>query len=98
MKIRKCVMEFAEAMERKLRENDYKGKPEECPLDTAVDRLWDELRELDRAAYGHVNIDTTGEQLEEIRNEAVDVANFALMAWFGATAIPEDAEVNGYEV
>lgn len=87
MKIRKAVMEFAEAMERVLRENDYKGKPEDCPLDTAVDRLWDELRELDRAAYGHVNIDTTDERLEEIRGEAVDVANFALMAWFGATRI-----------
>lgn len=94
MKIRKAVMEFAEAMERILRENDYKGKPEDCPLETAVDRLWDELRELDRVAYGHVNAYTKDEELEEIRREAVDVANFALMAWFGATRVKEPADQN----
>jgi hypothetical protein len=74
-------------MEKVLRENDHKGKPEDCPLYTAVDRMFDEVRELDRAAYGHPNIDTTDEQLDEIRREAVDVANFALMAWFGAYKI-----------
>lgn len=87
MKIRPAVMVFAEAMEKVLRENDYKGKPEECPLDTAVDRLFDEVRELDREAYGHPNINTTDEELEKIRREAVDVANFALMAWYGATRV-----------
>lgn len=92
MKIRKAVMDFAEAMERKLRENDYKGKPEDCPLDTAVDRLWDELRELDRASYSHINITTSDRELEAIRDEAVDVANFALMAWFGATRVAEKVE------
>lgn len=81
MRIRKVVMDFAEAMERVLRENDYKGKPEDCPLDTAVDRLYDELRELDKAAHGHPNVDTTSEEIAEIEKEAVDVANFALMAW-----------------
>lgn len=89
MKIRPCVMKFAEVMERVLRENDYKGKPEDCPLGTAVDRLFDEVRELDREAHGHPNIDTTDEELEKIRREAVDVANFALMAWHGASRVVE---------
>lgn len=87
MKIRPAVMRFAEEMEKILRENDYKGRPEDCPLDTAVDRMFDEVRELDRAACGHPNINTTDEELAEIRREAVDVANFALMAYFGASRI-----------
>lgn len=95
MKIRPIVMAFAEAMEKVLRENDYKGKPEDCPLDTAVDRLHDELRELDREAYGHPNIGTTEEELEKIRSEAVDVANFAMMAWCGATpCLPRSERVD----
>jgi hypothetical protein len=84
VRIRPAVMKFAEAMELKLRENDHKGRVTDVRFDYALDRLWDEIRELDRAGFGHVNISTTKEESAAIKTECVDVANFAMMAWFGA--------------
>lgn len=87
MRIRKAVMQFAEAMERKLRENDHKGKVTEVRFDYALERIWDEVRELDRVGHGHVNISTTKEECSAIKDECIDVANFAMMAWFGAEVL-----------
>jgi hypothetical protein len=84
MKIRTAVMRFAEAMELKLRENDHKGNVTQVRFDYALDRVWDEVRELDRAGFGHINIGTTKKKKAQIKLECVDVANFAMMAWFGA--------------
>lgn len=87
LKLRPAVERFAQEMERVLRENDYKGSVTNVRCDVAVDRLWDEVRELDRAAYGHVNISSTKEECGAIRKEAVDVANFALMVWHSARVL-----------
>lgn len=81
VKLRPAVQRFAEAMERILRENDHKGSVTNVRCDVAMDGLWDEVRELDRAAWGHVNISTTRPEKNAIQKEAVDVANFALMVW-----------------
>ena len=82
--IRPELLKFAEAMEVVLQENDYKGSVTTVPCDVAVERLWDEMRELDRAAWGHISIITQSGERKRIQKEAVDVANFALMAWYGA--------------
>jgi len=82
MKVRPEVAEFAEAMEKVLRANDHKGKdirgisPFGC-----LERLWEELRELDRATYGKLSVYTAKSQLSRMQREAVDVANFAAMFW-----------------
>lgn len=81
IKLRPAVQRFAEAMELILRENDYKGSVTNVRCDVAMEGLWLEMRELDRASYGHVNISTTRPEKAVIQKEAVDVANFALMVW-----------------
>lgn len=81
IKLRPAVQRFAEAMERILRENDYKGSVTNVRCDVAIEGLWLEMRELERASHGHVNIYTTRDEKDAIQKEAVDVANFALMVW-----------------
>jgi len=82
MKIRPAVAEFAEAMEKILRKNDHKGTNiRDVDPSVCLERLWEELRELDRVAYGHPNITTTRKAIEEMQKEAIDVANFAAMYW-----------------
>lgn len=80
---------FAEAMECQLRLNDHKSGIEDMRVDDAVERLWDEVRELDRAAYrdptGAIStIFTKPKTLVDVANEALDVANFAMAVWLGA--------------
>lgn len=72
------VLRFAWRMEKKLRANDYKGGWQEDTLDALFGRLRDdEVAELDMA----LNSPTPRikEDLEDIINEATDVANFAMM-------------------
>ena len=66
MKVRREVQLFAEAMERKLRENDYKGGWKDCPEDYLMTRITDELEELEAKD-------------SSILDEAADVANFLMM-------------------
>jgi hypothetical protein len=86
LKLRLAVQRFAEAMEEILRENDYKGSVTNVRCDVALEGLWLEVRELDRAAMGggHINISTTPREKTAIMKESVDVANFALMVWHSA--------------
>lgn len=83
MKIRPEVQRFAELMEKVLRQNDYKGDGHKgLPLDTCMDRLSDEIRELERAAgqfYEDPNVPMGEEDRKKIITEAVDVANFCMM-------------------
>jgi NTP pyrophosphatase (non-canonical NTP hydrolase) len=63
---------MAKLMEKKLKENDHKGGWDNESLDWLVGRLKEEVGELEYAIdivqLGHSTID-----------EAVDVANFAMM-------------------
>jgi NTP pyrophosphatase (non-canonical NTP hydrolase) len=74
MKIRPCVQEFAEAMERKLRTNDgergNRGWSGYSP-EWLTGRLVDEVEELELAVRN--------ESSEAAAREAIDVANFAMM-------------------
>lgn len=82
--IREELLAFALQMEKVFRANSHKGTTRHgVDLSFAVERLFQEVRELDRGAYGHVSIMTTPEELNEIRHETVDVANFAALGWIG---------------
>ena len=67
--IRRWVRRFAKAMERQLRENDWKGDFQDMTFDDLLARIDEELDELRDAIAlgrpGHV-----------IAKEAADVANF----------------------
>lgn len=84
---RAAVAVFATHMESKLRENDHRGGWEDCDFDYLTRRLAEEARELRRAVdtfedarYSH---GATAADLiaiaAEVRREAADVANFAMM-------------------
>ncbi len=84
------VAVFAEEMERKLRKNEHKGWWEECSLEYLFERLSEELEELRDIVFKEkeksANTLDYEEQLlkpviyaDRIREEAADVANFAMM-------------------
>jgi len=79
MRPRKSVMQFARAMEDKLRENDWKGGWSGSAVGWSgsavgwlMSRVHQEISELQHA------IDK-GAPVEEIRREAADVGNFCMM-------------------
>lgn len=72
--IRKPVEEFARAMEAKLRKNDHKKHWSECGIDYLMYRLRGELMELESAIIG-------GRNYDDICDECVDVANFAMFVF-----------------
>ncbi len=87
--IRKSVMEFAIRMEARLKENDYKGGWEDCDPDDLLDMMEEEIAELSYAMFGSCpkcgNQDYGredayfDEDAESVKDEAADVANFAMM-------------------
>ena len=80
VKLRPAVRRFAEAMEKKLRENDYKGGWRDCTDSYLYKRMTGECGELlwyltEPQHKGRVNEDI----IERIVGESADVANFAMM-------------------
>jgi hypothetical protein len=71
LKIRWEVQEFAERMELKLRENDHKAHWRKTNRAYLMERLRQEMRELERAVRAN----------KGVHDEAVDVANFAMMVF-----------------
>lgn len=69
--LRPSVAAFAQAMEQKLKENDYKGHWDHCSMQYLSMRLTQEREELRRAVE---RADS-----KEVLREAADVANFAMM-------------------
>ena len=69
---RTSVNWFAEQMELKLRDNDHKGGWARCEHSWLLDRLKQEVVELEK------ELDQVDNQ-ENVIKEAADVANFALM-------------------
>lgn len=68
---RKEVTDFAKKMEAKLVQNDFKGGWEKCSTHYLIQQLREELRELEDA-YSNSN-------KQNIEEEAIDIANFAMM-------------------
>ena len=88
MEPRKEVKEFAELMEEKLRENDYKGHWSGCSYAYLIQRLHEEVKELHEALSSFVigqsmPRDLSGsysiEQYGEVEDECRDVSNIAMM-------------------
>jgi NTP pyrophosphatase (non-canonical NTP hydrolase) len=71
--IRKEVTAFAQIMEEMLQQNDYKGGWSKCNPQWLLMRLQQEVEELD------AELSVTPFNQENIRKEAADVANFAMM-------------------
>lgn len=91
LKIRPELLRFAADMERILRENDYKGETTNgCDPSYMLEKIWLEVRELDREMHGHPNITTSGAKFKKVKHEAVDVANCAMLLWLGMGSFQED--------
>lgn len=67
--IRIEVSHFAEAMESKLKQNDNKAGWQDCDMEYLLNRLTEECAELDKAV----------DEDHGILEEAINVANFAMM-------------------
>ena len=79
VELRPVVRAFAEAMELKLRENDHKPGWKDDDPEILVDRLMEEVGELQYEVEGlSSNREWPGER-EKVLREAADVANFAMM-------------------
>lgn len=72
--IRKEVLEFADAMEVKLRKNDFKQGWHSLSYDRLFKLLQGEMKELEDALLNGCSFGT-----EDILDECVDVGNFAMM-------------------
>jgi|WetSurMetagenome_2_1015567.scaffolds.fasta_scaffold03410_5 hypothetical protein len=90
MDIKDCrheVKQFAIAMELKLRENDHKRGWQDCDYEYLTDKIDIELEELVEALEAHTNYvgDSRTHKAHvlgvEAQQEAVDVANFAMMVY-----------------
>ncbi len=79
MTIRPSVADFAELMESVLKENDWKDGWQDMDLCDCLFRLSGEAAEL-REAVGRFELNHrhTAEELNRLRKEAADVANFAM--------------------
>jgi hypothetical protein len=89
LKPRPQVAVFAAAMEEVLKTKDHRGEflDEVRPI-FALDRLFQEVRELDREGYNELHKEIIDpKKLERIQNESVDVSNFAAMVWWACEAI-----------
>lgn len=75
MKIRPCVMKFARQMERKLRENDYKGGWEKETNEYLLSRLREETDDVENWAKCLMRSPI------HLQKECADVANFAMMIY-----------------
>jgi hypothetical protein len=75
---RKELTAFARAMEKVLRQNDWKHGWENDSVKALVDRIWDEIREMEVAMS---NYQKNCALPEDAQKELVDIANFCMMAW-----------------
>lgn len=79
------VVAFADAMECKLRQNDYRRGWQDCPREYLLIRLSEEVGELNAAVRGRICVfDAVGyayqpPRTDTVLGEAADVANFAMM-------------------
>jgi len=79
VKLRPQVAAFAQAMERKLRANDHKGGWDDEDPEWLMDRLKEEVAELEAAITTRDGGPLSGRAQRRTRSEASDVANFAMM-------------------
>jgi len=82
---RQSVQNFAQEMERKLRDNEHKGNWLNTDLLDMLDKLTEEKQELVRAVKKHnanyysPNQPIDKNIMQQVTDEAADVANIAMM-------------------
>lgn len=74
---RKVVQDFAIEMEKRLKDNDYKGHWKDFSTSYLVNRLNQKVEEVEKALGLYLLFDN--ENKGSIKDECVDVANFAMM-------------------
>ena len=80
MKQREEVQWFAQVMESVLRKNDYKGGWHGVSFEFLLDKiLFEEIKELKDALETLTMGAITGEMVDNVVNEAADIANLAMM-------------------
>ena len=88
MEVRREVVWFAEEMEMRLKANDYKGGWKDCSPMWLLNRLKEEVRELEdelKSQYGFIchccghKQEPRKNEAQDIIREASDVANYAMM-------------------
>ena len=70
VKIRPEVMRFAEAMEMKLQQNDYKGGWSDDSIYCLLSKLYEEIDEFNSTGV-----------YQEMMEEVIDIANYAMMIY-----------------
>ncbi len=94
--IRPCVLHFAVEMERKLKANDWKEHWSNFSVEYLVERAAEELAELEHAIDALLDAEGTGKGLGRlalrVAEEAVDLANFAMMIGDMIDNMEPDAE------
>lgn len=77
---RKEIEWFASEMEKKLKENDYKGGWKKCHIWWLVNKLKDEVKELeDTIEKAFEEKDELTEISEDVISECADIANYSMM-------------------
>lgn len=94
LRLRPEVVAFAQAMERKLRANDHKGGWEDEDPEWLMDRLKEEVAELDRAITTRDGGPLSGRAMKRVIREASDVANFAMMLAQVCGGMPVEFELD----
>lgn len=82
---RRAVERFALGMERKLRQNDYKGGWKQMSVDEMLERLDEEVEELKKALHP-----MRKENPQRVFKEAVDIANFCMFIADNVGALKDD--------
>ena len=78
---RKVVQDFAIEMEKRLKDNDYKGHWKDCSTFYLVNRLNQKVKEVEKALSLYcIHCERSyNENKGNIKEKCVDVANFAMM-------------------
>ena len=90
---RPSVLWFADRMEAKLRKNDHKGGWKASELSELLVLLEKEVAELGQAAFRLACLEITDSTIHGVIDEAVDVANFAMMIADNARTYKKALEV-----
>ena len=81
-KIRKEVIEFANEMERVLRENDHKTGWDDMRIHRLFNRIKQEFEELQTEYIiynsGLLNPEDQKKRIQKMRKETIDIANFCM--------------------
>ena len=78
MELRPELQEFAEEMERVLRNNDHKSGWDSMSIHSLFERIKGEFEELQREYILMNNATDSGGRIHRMGHEAIDIANFCM--------------------